>query len=40
MLKDILKDKNASLLGLVTLALFVILVIYLLNQDASLVGPL
>ena len=27
MLKDILKDKNASLLGLVTLALFVILVI-------------
>jgi hypothetical protein len=35
-----LKDKNASLLGLVSLTLFLILVIYLLTQDVTLVGPL
>ena len=35
-----LTDKNASLLGLVSLTLFLILVIYLLTQDVTLVGPL
>ena len=35
-----LKDKNATLLGLVSLTLFLILVIYLLTQDVTLVGPL
>jgi hypothetical protein len=35
-----LKDKNTSLLGLVSLTLFLILVIYLLTQDVTLVGPL
>ncbi len=35
-----LKDKNASILGMVSLALFIMLVIYLLTQDVSLVGPL
>ena len=35
-----LKDKNASLLGIVSLAMFIMLVIYLLTQDATLVGPI
>ena len=35
-----LKDKNASILGMVSLALFIMLVIYLITQDVSLVGPL
>lgn len=35
-----LKDKNASIMGMVSLALFIMLVIYLLTQDVSLVGPL
>jgi len=35
-----LKDKNASILGMVSLVLFILLVIYLLTQDISLVGPL
>ncbi len=35
-----LKDKNASILGMVSLTLFIVLVIYLLTQDVSLVGPL
>ncbi len=35
-----LKDKNASILGMVSLALFIMLVIYLLTQNVSLVGPL
>jgi hypothetical protein len=35
-----LKDKNASLLGIVSLTIFIMLVIYLLTQDISLVGPI
>ena len=35
-----LKDKNASIMGMVSLALFIMLVIYLLTQNVSLVGPL
>ncbi len=35
-----LKDKNVSIPGMVSLALFIMLVIYLLTQDVSLVGPL
>ncbi len=35
-----LKDKNALLMGIVSLAVFIILVIYLLTQDVSLVGPI
>ncbi len=35
-----LKDKNPSILGMVSLTLFIMLVIYLLTQDVSLVGPL
>jgi hypothetical protein len=35
-----LKEKNVSLLGIVSLAVFIILVIYLLTQDPSLVGPI
>ncbi len=35
-----LKDRNISLLGLVSLTLFISLVIYLMTQDTSLVGPL
>jgi hypothetical protein len=35
-----LKEKNVSLLGIVSLAAFIILVIYLLTQDVSLVGPI
>ncbi len=35
-----MKEKNVSLLGLLSLAVFIILVIYLLTQDASLVGPI
>ena len=35
-----LKEKNVSFLGIVSLAIFIILVIYLLTQDASLVGPI
>lgn len=35
-----LKDKNALLKGIVSLAVFIILVIYLLTQDVSLVGPI
>jgi len=34
------KDKNASLLGIVSLAMFIMLVIYLITQDATLVGPI
>lgn len=35
-----LKDKNASLLGIVSLTMFIMLVIYLLTQDATLVSPI
>jgi hypothetical protein len=35
-----LKDKNASILGIVSLAMFIMLVIYLLTQDVTLVGPI
>ncbi len=35
-----LKDKNVSIPGMVSLVLFIMLVIYLLTQDVSLVGPL
>jgi hypothetical protein len=35
-----LKDKNVSVLGMVSLAAFLTLVIYLLTQDVTLVGPL
>jgi hypothetical protein len=35
-----LKDKNELLMGIVSLAVFIILVIYLLTQDVSLVGPI
>ena len=34
------KDKTLSLLGLVSLAMFIVLVIYLLTQDATLEGPI
>ena len=34
------KDKYTSLLGIVSLAMFIMLVIYLLTQDATLVGPI
>jgi hypothetical protein len=35
-----LKEKSVSLLGIVSLAVFIILVIYLLTQDVTLVGPI
>jgi hypothetical protein len=35
-----LKDKNELLMGIVSLAVFIILVIYLLTQGVSLVGPI
>ncbi len=35
-----LKENNFSVLGIVTLVLFISLVIYLITQDISLVGPL
>lgn len=35
-----MKEKNVSLLGLLSLAVFIILVIYLLTQDVTLVGPI
>jgi hypothetical protein len=35
-----LKNKNELLMGIVSLAVFIILVIYLLTQDVSLVGPI
>lgn len=35
-----LKEKNVSLLGIVSLAMFIALIIYLLTQDAALVGPI
>jgi hypothetical protein len=34
------KDKNISVLGVVSLAVFLSLVLYLLTQDVTLVGPL
>lgn len=34
------KELSDSLLTLVTLVAFIILAVYLFNQDASLVGPL
>jgi hypothetical protein len=35
-----LKEKADSLLATITVAVFIILAIYLLTQDASSVGPL
>jgi hypothetical protein len=35
-----LKEKNDSLLTITTLVAFIILALYLLLQDVSLVGPL
>ncbi len=35
-----LKENNFSVLGIVSLVLFISLVIYLITQDISLVGPL
>lgn len=35
-----LKEKNLSILTFAGLALFIILAIYLLTQDISLVGPI
>lgn len=34
------KEKTESLLTIITLVAFIILTVYLFNQDAALVGPL